>query len=303
MSSRAQDRIQVWQRDRLVPLLPDTHALKAAAASLWRGMLLERHDVGAIEIPEHQHNELCLHLQLSGAPEMEWWNDGRNRVERTAPGSMILLAPGTRDRLRWTEASSRLVVSVKPELLARVSEELGVRQVDFANRWALRDAGLARVVQEMHREATDGFPLGALYVDQLEAGLTQAMVRSYGSFDGGLKAFQGRLSQQKLRRALEFMTDNLHRDLRLAEVAAELQMSESHFAHEFRASTGQTPYQYVLEQRLERAKRLLKMGGMSVKEIAAEVGFSSDTNFVRAFRKRMGITPAHFSAAGFTILG
>ncbi|MDE1163750.1 MAG: AraC family transcriptional regulator [Acidobacteriaceae bacterium] len=292
MAIQTQQRIQVWQQDRFVPLLPGA-ARGAAAPPLWRGVLMERHDVGSIEIPEHQHNELCLHLQLAGTPEMEWWNDGRNRVETTAPGSMILLAPGTRDRLRWTDTSSRLVVSVKADLLERVAEEAGLKSgVDFANRWALRDAGLARLMQQMQREAADGFPLGGLYVDQLETRLVQALVRGYGSFDGRLRGFEGRLPQEKLRRALEFMTDNLHRDVRLAEVATELQMSESHLSHKFRASTGQTPYQYVLEQKLERAKRLLRMGGMSVKEIAAEVGFSSDVNFVRAFRQKVGVSPA-----------
>jgi len=59
----------------------------------------------------------------------------------------------------------------------------------------------------------------------------------------------------------------------------------------FRESTGVTPHQYVLEQRIARAKSLLRLGKQTVAEIALDTGFSSATNFVRAFRARTGITP------------
>lgn len=290
MAAKGEQRIEVWQRNRLVPLLPGAAAV--AVAPLWRNAKLERHRVGAIEIPEHQHGELCLHLQVGGAPELEWWSEGRNHVEQTSAGEMILLAPGTRDRLRWSESSERLVVSVKTEMLEREAAALGVRgAVDFRNQWALRDAGLARLVLEMQREAGDGFPLGALYVDMLETELTHALLRGHAEADGVWAPLRGKLPQPKLRRALEFMTANLHRDLRLEEIAAELGLSSSHFAHEFRASTGQTPYQYVMQQRVEQAKAMLR-GGLAVKEVAVATGFSSDVNFVRAFRQKVGVSPA-----------
>jgi hypothetical protein len=94
MADLGADRISVLRDNRVVPLMPSR--LKGGGEQPWRGVLLEQHAVSAIEIPEHEHRELCLHLQTSGDEAMEWWSWGRHGVERTAPGSMIFLPAGTR---------------------------------------------------------------------------------------------------------------------------------------------------------------------------------------------------------------
>ena len=92
------------------------------------------------------------------------------------------------------------------------------------------------------------------------------------------------------------MTENLHRDVHLDEIARETGLSSFHFAREFRATTGQTPYQYLLDQRITRAKFLLRAKTSTVQDIAYETGFGSAVNFVRAFRQRVGVTPGAWQA-------
>lgn len=284
MSSSTQSRVSVQQRDRIVPLLPGPAPKQASQP--WRHIVLEHRRVGAIEIPEHEHHDFCLHLQLSGSPQMEWWSDGQNHLEETAPGSLILLRAGTRDRLRWTSASERLVLSLKPELLHRVG---GVDASAFHNRWSLRDSALENHLRELGREAQTGFALGQLYADLLEQDLATLLARRYAGVMQNDRV--GSLPAPKLRRALEFITDNLHRDLRLEEIAGELSLSSFHFARQFLAASGRTVHQYLLDQRIARAKSLLAGGVLPVQDIAAQTGFSSSTNFVRAFRLRVGVPP------------
>ena len=102
---------------------------------------------------------------------------------------------------------------------------------------------------------------------------------------------KGGLSLSRLKRTMEFMNAKLGEDLRLETIAKELGVSSSHFAHEFRNSTGQTPYQYVLEQRMAKAKHLLRTTNLPVQAVGELVGFSSPVNFVRAFRQRLETTP------------
>ncbi|SNS34900.1 AraC family transcriptional regulator [Granulicella rosea] len=283
-------RISVLRDNRVVPLIPTARAGKATPQP-WRHIKLERHAVGAIEIPEHVHGEFCLHLQLSGADDFEWWSEGRNRVERTAPGAMILLAPGTRDRLHWQGASERLILSFEPELL-------GDAAPSFRNRWSLDDPALAHLLRGMEAERASNWPLGALYADLLGLGLARHMLQRHASTPRRFE-LQGKLPMPKLRRTLEFMTDNLNRDLRLEDVAAEAGLSPFHFAREFRATTGQTPYQYLLDQRIDRAKHLLRATDWQVGEIGQQVGFASPVNFVRAFRQRVGATPGAWRSGSF----
>jgi AraC family transcriptional regulator len=67
--------------------------------------------------------------------------------------------------------------------------------------------------------------------------------------------------------------------------------SPFHFSRLFRRQTGQSPWQYVLDRKVEHAKELLLSTTMSVKEIAAELGFPNQDYFAKMFRKRCGAAP------------
>lgn len=291
MAAVEQSRISVVRNNEVVPLLPDRHAHERAAQP-WNGMLLERHTVRASEIPEHEHRDFCFHLQVAGNSDFEWWSEGRHGVEKTSPGSLILLGPGTRDRLLWQGNSERFILSLDPAALHSVAEELDVQEPpEFVNRWSLDDPGLANLMKEMGREAAAGWPFGTLYAGMLQQNFARHLLQRHAAKPLSLPEVTGRLTASRLRLVFEFIHANLHRDLSLEQIAAHAGLSAFHFAREFRNSTGQAPHQYALDQRIARAKRLLAQKGLSVQEVAFEVGFSSPANFVRAFRQRVGVPP------------
>jgi AraC family transcriptional regulator len=285
------DRVTVVRNSKEEPLLAGRPRL-TSADSPWNGIVLERHTVSSVEVPEHAHGSLCMHLQLRGDVEMEWWCDGKNAVETPHAGSMILLPAGTRDRLRWEGTSERLIVSVSPAHMQHAVAQAGLgASPEIAMHWHLQDDGLRALLAEMGREAEAGWPAGSLYGDLLGMSLVQLLLRRYAVMPVALDHVQGGMPLPKLRRVLEFAEEHLHTDIRLEQLAAEAGLSAFHFARLFRDSTGVTPHQYVLEQRIARAKFLLRLGKQTVAEIALDTGFSSATNFVRAFRARIGTTP------------
>ncbi len=162
---------------------------------------------------------------------------------------------------------------------------------EFEPQWSLQDRAVEQVVFEMGREAREGWPLGRLYADLTAAGFVSLLLRRHAVDPIDLGHIQGGLPMPQLRRAMEFVSANLDRDLRLEEIANEVNLSPFHFAREFRSRTGQTPYQYLLDQRMERAKDLLRNHSWTVQEVAAMTGFRSPVNFVRAFRQRVGVSP------------
>jgi AraC family transcriptional regulator len=244
-----------------------------------------------MEIPEHEHRELCLHLQLTGDDRMQWWSGGHHGVENTFPGSIMLVPAGTRDRALWHGSSERLILSLAPELIRQVASGVGAEASEFNAKWSLQDATLQRLLFEMGLEASEGWPLGRLYADLTAASLVSQLLRRHAADPIDFGPLRGGLPMPQLRRAMEYITDHLDRDLRLEEIAHEVGLSPFHFAREFRALTNQTPYQYLLDQRMDRAKHLLKNHPWTVQEIAAMTGFHSPVNFVRTFRQRVGATP------------
>jgi AraC family transcriptional regulator len=204
---------------------------------------------------------------------------------------MILLPAGTRDRLRWQGPSKRLILSIHPSLLNQIAAEAGAPVPEFQARWTLQDTALQQIVLEMGRQASEGWPLGRLYAELTVAGLANLLLRRHAANPIETGRIKGGLPMPQLRHAMEYITGSLDRDLSLEEVAREVNLSPFHFARQFRSSTGHTAYQYLLDQRIERAKRLLKDRDWPVQEIAHLTGFHSPVNFVRTFRQRVGQTP------------
>src|SRR5262245_58297205 len=87
---------------------------------------------------------------------------------------------------------------------------------------------------------------------------------------------------------------NLSADIEVAELAGLVRLSPHYFSVVFRQAVGVTPHQYILQERISEACRLLAAGGMSLAELAGHLGFSDQSHFSRAFRKVTGMTPRSF---------
>jgi len=99
---------------------------------------------------------------------------------------------------------------------------------------------------------------------------------------------------RRLCSARRSLTEIPETPLSVAEVAREARISPFHFIRQFDAVFGQTPHQLRIEARLQRAKRLLAMGELSVTDVCMEVGFSSLGSFSDLFTRRVGETPSSF---------
>jgi AraC family transcriptional regulator len=98
----------------------------------------------------------------------------------------------------------------------------------------------------------------------------------------------------RLRRTIDYIEANLTGDLRLEEMADNVQMSPYTFGRLFRQSTGLTPHQYLLQVRIREAKRLLREGRSHIADISLQLGFSDQSHFTRVFHKITGVTPKKF---------
>jgi AraC-like DNA-binding protein len=94
-----------------------------------------------------------------------------------------------------------------------------------------------------------------------------------------------------LTAALAYVQNNLSQPLTVADMAEQVSLSPSAFAHLFRDVTGKSPYHFVKELRLDRARELLVDGEMPVATVSKQVGYSSASHFISEFRRRFGVTP------------
>lgn len=98
----------------------------------------------------------------------------------------------------------------------------------------------------------------------------------------------------RLNRVMAFVDANIDLDLCLLTLATVAGMSPYYFSRLFKQSTGVTPHRYVLQRRMEQAKRLLEEKRLSVLHVAHQVGFDDQSQFTRVFHKIVGTTPSDY---------
>lgn len=102
------------------------------------------------------------------------------------------------------------------------------------------------------------------------------------------------LTPRQLRTVIELIEQHFEKKLGSKEMADATGLSEGHFRRSFKLSTGQTPHQYLLRERITRAEQLLQNTNLPISEIAYQCGFASQSHLITQFRLIMGQTPKHF---------
>jgi AraC-like DNA-binding protein len=100
-----------------------------------------------------------------------------------------------------------------------------------------------------------------------------------------------------LLRAKDLIDARYREPLDVAALARAARLSPAHFSREFRAAFGETPHQYLLTRRLERAAALLRTTDHSVIEVCSEVGLRSVGSFTTSFGRAYGMSPTAYRAA------
>jgi AraC family transcriptional regulator len=167
--------------------------------------------------------------------------------------------------------------------------EVELRRVDN-----LVDARLGALVAVVNAERIAGFPSGKLFLDSVEQALAVALVKGYAVRHGSVQTHRGGLGSARLRRIKEFVDAKMEDELTLREMAQSVELSTAHFSRMFRKSTGESPHQFVLRHRVERAKEMLRAAEARVLDVAVACGFKTQQHFARVFRRMCGVTPTEY---------
>src|SRR5262249_10885535 len=207
------------------------------------------------------------------------------------------------------EQSELLLVRLAPALLIETASRLRMYRtgLNLLFRTPLTpvtdDAKLRATLELIAAELESGDAGWREVVRSLVSQLAVYLLRSHINAQRSDEVELSRVGivDRRLRRAIEFMSDNCGRELSLAEIAGAAYLSEFHFARLFKKITGATPYAYLASLRIERARRLLAESDLPITEVGAEVGYASQSHFTKVFREATGMTPKAFRDAALRI--
>ena len=97
-----------------------------------------------------------------------------------------------------------------------------------------------------------------------------------------------------IERVIDLINESYTTNLSLEEMARVANLSPFHFIRVFKTETGKTPYEYLIDVKIDRACHLLKNKRDSVTEVAYQSGFSNPSHFSKVFKSRMGVSPNRY---------
>lgn len=244
--------------------------------------------------PSHAEHPLLIFL-LSGGGQ-HWFRHSVGVVESDTTPAGILLHGNDyqREWARWQGTPGHSVaIKFTPQVVNRLVK--GMPDFDLVTTDEIFDPKIQWFVRELLEEAQRGAPGGALYAESLSCALIAYLARGYGnrqSYDQPA----GGLSLINRGRVTDFIEAHLGEQLSITELAEEVGLSPHHFSRCFTVSFGQPPHRYVLQRRIEAARKMLMFSSRPIAEIAVDLGFYSHAHFTRVFREHSGMTPTRARA-------
>ena len=172
------------------------------------------------------------------------------------------------------------------------TEDIGVPKIDtLLCEQGTPDPVLYYLTQMILPHLGSHAQVADLFFDHFVLMLCGRLVNTYNAVRAVPTLHRGGLAPWQARRARELLDQHLSGDLRLARLAHECGLSVSHFARSFKRSFGASVHRYLILQRVEMAKALLRFSSCSLPEIALQSGFSDQPAFSRTFSSVVGTPP------------
>lgn len=196
---------------------------------------------------------------------------------------------------RWIGSADyvRLSLSISHAALMAASDGIGC-ELELRPECKLTDARLNALIAAVNAERAAGFSSGQLFLDSMEQALAVTLVTRYAVRRRSLRTYRGGLGPARLRRVKELVHARMEDEITLEEMAQSVGLSVAHFSQMFHKSTGESPHQFVLRHRVERAKELLRAAEERVLDVAVACGFKTQQHFARVFRRICGASPTEY---------
>jgi AraC family transcriptional regulator len=261
----------------------------------WKNILVEefRYPPGQETYQNLASHTLCLSLNRRPSRLLQTIGDRRHSglfakgdISITPAGAVLFCQGNDEDQFFRIQLASQFFRQVAQDTL-----ELDGDRVELLPEFRARNPQIEQIGMMLLAELKTGGLAGKLYVESLTNVLAVHLLRNYVAVQRSIAVYDGGLSDRQLLKIADYINTHLADDIALSDLAQLLGMSPFHFSRLFKRSLQVTPHQYVLGQRIEQAKQLLKETSLPIMDIALQCGFSSHSHLGKWFRQQTGVTP------------
>lgn len=268
----------------------DFRVLRSSSGRSWEGFDAILYETSA-GVSEQQFVRYNVSMQVGRPLFVTSRCDGKTLRRLQVPGDVKIVPPRVA-RVWETDAPTvKLSMYLNESLMcsAAAAMRMDLDRIAILPQLHLRDPHIEHIAWCAKAELENPAPFGRLYGETLGLVLATHLLRRYAPAYGGSTV--DRLSQRRLNRVVDYIRENLDRDLSLAELARVAGVSPSHFKVLFKNSVGMPAHQFVIRRRVELAAQLLRGRREPLAEIALQAGFANQSHMARWTRRIMGVAP------------
>lgn len=251
--------------------------------------------VSIMSEPLPPEDAFLVHLNLRPCPDHELWIDGRALGKRSFGAGETAIHDLRQSTVALIHSPmGSLMFYLTRKLLAEICEDadsLPIDELRLTPGLSVDDPIVRNLGNTLAFAATRPNEVAPLFVDHVTLALGVHVAATYGDMRTIPLPAKGGLAPWQERRAKEMLSSQIDGAISLSALAQECRLSVSHFSRLFRHSVGQPPHRWLMMQRVERAKCLLRETGLSLAEIALACGFCDQSHMSRCFKSIVGAGP------------
>ncbi|MEM7595761.1 MAG: AraC family transcriptional regulator, partial [Cyanobacteria bacterium P01_A01_bin.83] len=258
----------------------------------WNGIYLRYDRQPTFEIQQHSHPQHTLIIGTENSLNAEWSIDGQFHDLQYGVGGLFLVPANAPHQAYWKQESEGILIALDPEkMIDAAIDSVDSDRIELIPQFATTDLKLLQMARWLLVELREKQIGSHLFAESLKTSLIVHLLRNYCTIKPKISEYKGGLAQHKLQIVIAFIEENLDLDFKLADLASLVAISPYHFARMFKQSTGLTPHQYLVKQRLDKAQELLRYSKLAIADIGYSVGYKNASHFTKVFRKHLGTTP------------
>jgi AraC family transcriptional regulator len=284
------DQLPIWVPGRLTVRSPEAG---------WDGVSVRGYRYAGSDVEVPAMRDYMIVAYRRGTTVMHRRIDGDWIREVLGPGDVSLLTRAAESHWVWPENIEVVHVYLTQDELAVTCREMyehDVEDIELHDIIKANDPAIHRTAMQIAQEAAQGTAGSRLMVDALTSQMAVHILRRHAHVRFRETGGAGSLTFRQDRAVRDYIRNHLRENITLSDLAAEIGMSRFHFARRFRAATGTTAHEFLLQQRVSRALTMLERTRTPLPEIARECGFADQPHLTREFKKRVGLTPGAYRA-------
>lgn len=263
----------------------------------WPGVILEKGSSPHF-YPENVYTPY-FYFALALDQELHWnaaTQDGMTEL-KTSPGDIWINPPRTPFSHDISEPCHFVILAVEEkQFLDSCTLNLKGKALQFLNNYNVHDETIKGIIDLFYLEAGTGARNGYSYLKNLIALLATQYIQNYSNYNDlqNRRETSSKFDRTQIDKIDHYIAANMSGPISVEDLADLLHCSKFYFLREFKKRVGITPYQYLMEKRLEQARNLLTSTQANIASVAFDLGFNDQAHFTRAFKNQFGLTPGQY---------